>query len=927
MLGAAPRTRVYGAVVLIAAVAAVLSPANAVGRSVADTSAARVPAKLWAIELSGKSVVPLRPSVFRNFASHGINAVVTTRSGWTQARHDQLLKLAKQTGLRIIELRSSPTKRARALALQQACVGAAAGADSCAVVVTDAAAAAAWIRRGTVRYVVLRVASPQVFTRLHVKPTPRTRVIVIVKLPASGPVGATWGTAIAAAATGGPDLAVTAAGGSTGPALSSYLGMLRAATTASKEPATAPVSDTTPPSAPGNLTLLANGLDYLTVGWADSTDNVAVAGYTYFLDGNPVGTTENDYVRIGALDCGTTFTVAVEAYDAAGNRSERTSIQTGTVSGCRPYLGGGSVQAAAPTSAPASEPASTPPPPPPPATGGDTSPPSAPASLSQTAVSDSTATLSWSASTDDVGVVGYGLYVGGIRIDTITQTSYTFSGLSCASNYTLGVDAYDAAGNRSSVSTLIVTTSACATTPPPGGDTSPPTAPAGLAQTAVSDSTATLSWSASTDDVGVAGYGVYVGGVRIATSSQTSYAFSGLSCASNYTLGVDAYDAAGNRSPVSTLVVTTSACPAPPPPPPSGDTSPPTAPTNLSQSASTTSSVTASWTASTDNVGVTGYDVLVDGTQSGTTATTSYAVTGLSCGTSHQIVVDAFDAAGNHSPQASATMTTSACPPPPPGDTTAPSTPGSLVVSGTTGSSISVSWAASSDNVGVAGYGVYSNGTLVGSPTSTSYTVSGLACGTSYSVAVDAVDAAGNRSGKATVSSATAACADTQAPTAPSGVALVTRTTTSISIGWTASSDNVGVAGYDLYLAGSAVGTASGTAYTFTGLTCGTSYTLGVDAYDAAGNRSAQATTAISTSACPDATSAVDAGFACGVGDDAHEHQCLVGGFERQRWGVGVWGVQQRDACRFAVGDELHVERSCVWDLVLGRRGRGRCCG
>ena len=71
-------------------------------------------------------------------------------------------------------------------------------------------------------------------------------------------------------------------------------------------------------------------------------------------------------------------------------------------------------------------------------------------------------------------------------------------------------------------------------------------------------------------------------------------------------------------------------------------------------------------------------------------------------------------------------------------------------MTGSTQTSISLSWAASSDNVGVTGYGVYSNGTLAGSPTATSYTVSGLTCGTSYSVAVDAVDAAGNRSAKAT---------------------------------------------------------------------------------------------------------------------------------------------------------------------------------
>ena len=66
--------------------------------------------------------------------------------------------------------------------------------------------------------------------------------------------------------------------------------------------------------------------------------------------------------------------------------------------------------------------------------------------------------------------------------------------------------------------------------------------------------------------------------------------------------------------------------------------------------------------------------------------------------------------------------------------------------------------------MGVTGYGVYSNGTLVGSPTGTSYTLSGLTCGTSYTVAVDAVDAAGNRSAKATISAATSACPDTTAP-------------------------------------------------------------------------------------------------------------------------------------------------------------------
>src|SRR5207253_2479634 len=71
---------------------------------------------------------------------------------------------------------------------------------------------------------------------------------------------------------------------------------------------------------------------------------------------------------------------------------------------------------------------------------------------------------------------------------------------------------------------------------------------------------------------------------------------------------------------------------------------------------------------------------------------------------------------------------------------------------------ITVSWTASTDNVGVTGYGHYLNGTLVDSSTGTTYTYTGLACNTGYTAAVDAADAAGNRSAKATVTATTASC-------------------------------------------------------------------------------------------------------------------------------------------------------------------------
>ena len=76
-----------------------------------------------------------------------------------------------------------------------------------------------------------------------------------------------------------------------------------------------------------------------------------------------------------------------------------------------------------------------------------------------------------------------------------------------------------------------------------------------------------------------------------------------------------------------------------------------------------------------------------------------------------------------------------------------------------------------------------------------------------------------------------------------------------ISTSWTASTDNIGVAGYRLFPTGRASGRPTGTAYTFTGLTCTTSYPLGVEAFDASGNTSARATLTADTGTC-DATPA-----------------------------------------------------------------------
>jgi chitodextrinase len=148
-------------------------------------------------------------------------------------------------------------------------------------------------------------------------------------------------------------------------------------------------------------------------------------------------------------------------------------------------------------------------------------------------------------------------------VATTAQTSYSFTGLSCGTSYTIGVDAYDAAGNRSQQASFVASTSPCP-------DTTPPSAPTNLTVTGSTAGSISLLWSPSLDNVAVAGYDLFQNGSKIASTIATNYTISGLACNSNYTLGVQAYDAAGNRSPTTTVGGTTAAC-SPPPPPPSSD--------------------------------------------------------------------------------------------------------------------------------------------------------------------------------------------------------------------------------------------------------------------------------------------------------------------------------------------------------------------
>lgn len=176
------------------------------------------------------------------------------------------------------------------------------------------------------------------------------------------------------------------------------------------------------------------------------------------------------------------------------------------------------------------------------------------------------------------------------------------------------------------------------------------------------------------------------------------------------------------------------------------------------------------------------------------------------------------------------------------GDTEAPSAPGQPNVEATTSDSVSLSWAASTDNVGVTAYDVFNGDTLATTVTGTSATVTGLAADTDFTFTVKARDEAGNVSAASPSVTAhtqpTAPPVDTTPPTAPANLASTGTTQNSVSLSWSAATDNVGVTGYDVLNGGAVATSVTGTSATVSGLTADTSYTFTVQARDAAGNTS-----------------------------------------------------------------------------------------
>ncbi|MBA9084569.1 glycosidase/chitodextrinase [Fontibacillus solani] len=286
---------------------------------------------------------------------------------------------------------------------------------------------------------------------------------------------------------------------------------------------------------------------------------------------------------------------------------------------------------------------------------------------------------------------------------------------------------------------------------------------------------------------------------------------------------------------------------------------PPTIPTDLTQGTVTSTSAMFSWTASTDNVGVTGYDVYRNSTliQSNVTST-SYTDSGLTASTTYSYTVLAKDAAGNQSPQsAPLQVTTSEAP----DDNIAQiyyntKTRGwgsaniHYQINGsawTTAPGVNMNdagctnWAAKSINLGTATglKAAFNNG-------SGAWDNNG---GSNYTIGAGITTI---KDGVVTLNAASPCTPDTTPPSVPTGLSKGAVTSASAVISWTASTDNVGVTGYDVYRNGNLVKAGvTTTSYTDTGLTASTTYSYTVLAKDAAGNQSAQSTALQVTTADP----------------------------------------------------------------------------
>jgi len=358
-------------------------------------------------------------------------------------------------------------------------------------------------------------------------------------------------------------------------------------------------------------------------------------------------------------------------------------------------------------------------------------------------------------------------------------------------------------------------------------DNTAPTSPTGLVSSLVTPNSFTLTWTASTDNVGVTGYDIYKDGVLLASTTTTSYNVSGLNAGTTYSMTVKAKDAAGNISDVSSsLNVTTNTVVS----------------TNLALSgsgyiwqdigsASSTSDATKTAKTAINDANVATELVFTD-----VNAINNWQAAGIVWSTAQNISSVKFF-------NGSAT---------------------DLTTNGWYSAGIKLQYSADGTTwVDVSGWSIAPTYPYTASASNQVYTFSGPAISnakgirvigqlytvytSSWAIHVTEVEAYGTTAPPPIV--------DIEKPSVPTGLSASNITSSSFTLSWTASTDNVGVASYEIFAGTSSKGTTTTTSISVAGLTASTTYAITVKAKDAAGNLSNASTVLnITTIAAPIST-------------------------------------------------------------------------
>lgn len=315
----------------------------------------------------------------------------------------------------------------------------------------------------------------------------------------------------------------------------------------------AATGDSTAPSAPASIAVVANSATSVGITWTASTDDTAVVSYRVRRDGVDLpgatavaGLTFTDNTVSG----GNAYSYTSSAVDAAGNRSPESiaaTITTPVPSTLLQVWNGTTLvplivqtwngTTLVPIGAAGAK---------------DTTAPSRPTGVTAVAVSPTRVDMSWNLSTDNVAVEGYRVRRNGQYLDDATGGTYTDTTVGPSSPYSYTVQAYDEDGNDSPESAAV-----SVTTPAPA-DTAKPSVPTGLSATADSPTTIGLSWNPSTDNAAVSHYVVLRGGTVVNSRvTGTSYISTGLAPSTSYGHTVQAVDSSGNVSNESATATAT----------------------------------------------------------------------------------------------------------------------------------------------------------------------------------------------------------------------------------------------------------------------------------------------------------------------------------------------------------------------------------